>query len=65
MIETVLEPKVAYIEVRHSVEDFLAEWDDTDGEVPTQSDYEDWLIATVMGNLENRKWWPQIHLRNP
>ena len=59
----VLEPKVAYIEVRHSIEDFLNEWDDTDGEVPTQSDYEDWLIATVMGHLENRKWCPQIHLK--
>ncbi len=64
MVQMTLKPKVAYIEIRYSVEDFLEEWDDTDGEVPTQSDYEDWLIAMVMGHLENRKWWPQINLRD-
>ena len=64
MVKMTLKPKVAYVEFRYSVEDFLDEWDDTNG-LPTQVDYEDWLIATFRGHLENRKWRPQIHLRDP
>ena len=59
--EELLTPMVAYIDVECTIGDFLADWGSE--EIPTQNDYEDWLISTVRGHLENRKWHPQIRIR--
>jgi hypothetical protein len=43
------------IQVDVSLETFLDEWPDEPGIEPTQQDYDDWAISTVMGWLEWRQ----------
>lgn len=55
LLETHVTPKVAYVEYSPLLEDFLEEWYDGNDEPPTQEEYDNWLVGSFWGFIDNHQ----------